>query len=145
MPAVFVKHLDNGHTEFRFVYDEWAVSVMRSVFTMDRAWDAARKVWTVFDKNEAIRVIAEFKEAQWVVNISGEKQRAYEREKASEEGPNFSSTSNNVQAEQAFKLIFALVPYDRRDALYKALVRVFHPDVGGSDEHMKALNECAGR
>ena len=73
MPAVFVKHLDNGHTEFRFVYDEWAVSVMRSVFTMDRAWDAARKVWTVFDKNEAIRVIAEFKEAQWVVNISGEK------------------------------------------------------------------------
>lgn len=121
-----------------------------------------QKCWVVFDKENAEIAIGMFNMLRWVVNISDEiqdeeqrrsrareeRERARERTYAKEEGPNFRAggpTLDETHYEEVFTAVFRLVAYDRRDALYKALVKFFHPDVGGDEVKMKVLNKVAGK
>lgn len=157
MPLVYVRHFVSGRAEFSFPFNQQGVDVMRGLPLMDRDWVPERRCWRVYTAESIAKGIATFKALGWEVIETSEAQdeenrRARERER--QERANFNSgrsgdfrargpSSNGAEA--TFRALFDLVPYDRRDALYKALVRVFHPDVGGNEEQMKALNKVAGR
>ena len=160
--AVFVKRKINGYTEFRFLYDQEGVDIMRQLPLMSRTWMPDQKCWTVFVKEDAEIAISMFNMLHWVVNISDEiqdqeqrrsrareeRERAQERESANRRGPNFRAggpTLDETHYEEVITAFFRLVPYDRRDELYKAIVKFFHPDTGGDETKMKMLNKVAGR
>jgi hypothetical protein len=153
--------------EFTFPYDQAAVDVMRSVPSFFRDWDGVHKIWTVREEQYVNAVIQRLTNIGYEVHqftLADQERERRERERFREEyrrewrdqsGRSNSSsggTSGNRArgptlegAQDVFQALFNLVAYDRRDALYKALVRVFHPDVGGDEEQMKALNKVAGR
>lgn len=157
MPLVYVRHLVSGRAEFSFPFNQQGVDVMRGLPLMDRDWVPERRCWRVYTAASTAQGIATFRALGWEVIETSEAQdeenrRARERERqeranfnARDAGRNRARGPTLNGAEDAFRAVFDLVPYDRRDALFKALVRVFHPDVGGSEEHMKALNKVAGR
>lgn len=160
--AVFIKHLVNGHSEVRFLYDDEGVSIMRSLDPLQRQWMPERKCWVIFDPLTAAQCQNMFQMYGWVLNVSEEAQqqeqaRARARAKREqEEQRNFNSrrtgnfhdpgpTLDETHYEQVIQAFFRLVPYDRRDELYKAVVKFFHPDTGGDETKMKVLNKVAGR
>jgi hypothetical protein len=47
--------------------------------------------------------------------------------------------------ESALVALFSELPTPLRQPVYRALSKVLHPDVGGSDELMKQLNKAIGK
>lgn len=105
----------------KFSYDPDAVAIVRQI--PGRHWHADAKVWTFHD--EEVVVAAEmFADAGHTVFIDGELWEAAA-----------SARSGSPLGE-----FYAALPDHLADAVYGALIRVLHPDVGGDHVLAQQLN-----
>lgn len=114
---------NGGPASVRFGYDEALVEIMRGV--PDRKWDATHKRWLVPDYC-VVGLAEQFAVEGESVVIDGELYERYVHAGASSDGP--------------FGPLFDALPASLVQPVYRALIKVLHPDVGGDSELMKELN-----
>jgi hypothetical protein len=115
----------SGVPHVRFPYNDEAVAIMHSI--PGRRWEPAGRFWII--RLDTIRLAAtRFHAAGFDVTI---------------DGIPWEPTTGLTQPPHApLVALFRFLPERLRQPAYRALSRVLHPDTGGDDELMKALNRA---
>lgn len=115
--TVALHPFDSTQRLIGFKFDPEAVDVMRS---LGARWDKARRAWLV---------------QAWALPAAEAELRSLGFRKAGE------TVTSSSSAEWA-KALFASMPARFAEPVYKALVRVLHPDVGGDTRLAQQLNDA---
>jgi hypothetical protein len=119
----------HGHeARVEFPYDDEARLIIRSI--PGRTWDPERRCWTI-ERGDVDLAARRFSDAGFGVTVDGKPWTS----------PSW-PRSMNGSAVDAF---YAALPATLREAVYKALVRVLHPDAGGDTRLMRELNASRER
>jgi hypothetical protein len=126
-----------------FPYDPTLVALIKSAVPAgQRRWDPEAKRWTILDTFSANYFARKARAAGHAVEMDGVRHESDSRFRGQQQAPPRSSST--VSTDWATALLRA-VGKERQDAVYKALSRVLHPDVGGDTELMQQLNEARRR
>lgn len=128
----------------QFRYDPVLVELLKTVVPSPwRTYESTTKTWTIHDDGcvDAFARMAN-RNGYAIETRNGLLRDARRpRHEQSRKAANPTRSSSVVWAEA----LFAAVGKDRQDAVYKALSRVLHPDVGGDTALMQALNDARRR
>lgn len=122
-----------GWYKVSFAYNPELVAALKKVVPVGhRSWDAATKTWSV--------------SGTYINYLRDAFQREGAHTTTSYEQPRRTGTSTNWskpdRIEVALTDLFKAVPEQLTAPLYKAMACVMHPDKGGTDQLMTALNKA---
>lgn len=144
MKAVRITRVDRyfgADYEVEFQYDAHLLAHVKSIRPFARSWDKQRKIWTLQDYPTA-RGFAESVRLDGYHVVGNVLEFNTRQRETPPPPPTKPAPTAQPWAEQ---LLDAVGP-DRRDAVYKAMCRILHPDVAtGSTELMRDLNAARDR
>jgi len=120
-----------GGARVSFAYDPDLVSVIKTLHSAHRRWNATTKTWWV--ATAAINELTEILEAGGYTVISTMRSRS--------SSPPPPRSPRDTWAD----LLLDAVGQERVEPVHRALSRVLHPDVGGDTALMQALNAARDR
>ncbi len=106
-----------------FDYDPEAVDIVKTI--AGRQWDSRQRHWTIAASSVPLAA-KRFTHAGFTVLVDG---RPW-------------TPTAALNGTSVFPALFAYLPTQLRGTTYKALARVLHPDVGGDNALMQALNDA---
>lgn len=113
----------NGWLFITTPYDKGVIEAFKELPRHTRRWDASARCWTIlaYYKKHVIGILKE----------NGYRVYVQERER-----PMIAAAPTSTP----FVQLFSIIPRHLHLSLYRHLCLVLHPDKGGSEELMKALN-----